>query len=68
MTLSDSDIDQHEAKLPLHDKPTLVASTNSSDPISDHGSQEGKLEDGVLVVTVPKVEKEWTDVKRVDIQ
>jgi HSP20 family protein len=27
-----------------------------------------KLEDGVLVVTVPKVEKEWTEVKRVDIQ
>jgi HSP20 family protein len=26
-----------------------------------------KLEDGVLVVTVPKVEKEWTEVKRVDI-
>lgn len=26
-----------------------------------------KLEDGVLVVTVPKVEKEWTDVKRVDV-
>ena len=27
-----------------------------------------KLEDGVLVVTVPKVEKEWTEVKRVDIE
>jgi HSP20 family protein len=27
-----------------------------------------KLEDGVLVVTVPKVEKEWTDVKRVDVE
>jgi HSP20 family protein len=27
-----------------------------------------KLEDGVLVVTVPKVEKEWTDVKKVDIE
>lgn len=27
-----------------------------------------KLEDGVLLVTVPKVEKEWTDVKRVDIE
>jgi HSP20 family protein len=26
-----------------------------------------KLEDGVLVVTVMKVEKEWTDVKKVDI-
>lgn len=27
-----------------------------------------KLEDGVLVVTIPKVEKEWTEVKRVDIK
>jgi HSP20 family protein len=27
-----------------------------------------KLEDGILVVTVPKVEKEWTDVKKVDIE
>ena len=27
-----------------------------------------KLEDGVLVVRVPKVEREWTDVKKVDIQ
>lgn len=27
-----------------------------------------KLEDGVLVVKVPKVEKEWTEVKKVDIE
>jgi HSP20 family protein len=27
-----------------------------------------KLEDGVLVVTVPKVEKDWTEVKRVDVE
>jgi HSP20 family protein len=27
-----------------------------------------KLEDGVLVVAVPKVEKEWTEVKKVDIE
>jgi len=27
-----------------------------------------KLEDGVLVVTVPKVEKDWTEVKKVDIE
>jgi len=29
---------------------------------------KAKLEDGVLVVTVGKVEKEWTEVKRVDIE
>jgi HSP20 family protein len=27
-----------------------------------------KLEDGVLVVTVPKIEKDWTEVKTVDIE
>lgn len=27
-----------------------------------------KMEDGVLVVTVPKVEKEWTEVRKVDIE
>jgi HSP20 family protein len=34
----------------------------------DSDAIAAKLEDGVLVVTVPKVEKEWTEVKRVDIQ
>lgn len=27
-----------------------------------------KMEDGILIVTVPKVEKDWTDVKRVEIE
>lgn len=27
-----------------------------------------KMEDGVLIVTVPKVEKDWTEVKRVEIE
>lgn len=27
----------------------------------------GKMEDGILVVTVPKVEKEWTEIHKVDI-
>jgi len=34
----------------------------------DGDAISAKLEDGVLIVTVPKVEKEWTEVKRVDIQ
>ncbi len=34
----------------------------------DSDAITAKLEDGVLVVTVPKVEKDWTEVKRVDIQ
>jgi HSP20 family protein len=27
-----------------------------------------KMEDGVLIVTVPKVEKEWTEIRKVDIE
>lgn len=27
-----------------------------------------RMEDGVLIVTVPKVEKEWTEVRKVDIE
>lgn len=27
-----------------------------------------KMEDGVLIVTVPKTEKEWTEIRKVDIQ
>lgn len=27
-----------------------------------------RMEDGILVVVVPKVEKEWTEVKKVDIE
>jgi len=34
----------------------------------DGDNISAKLEDGVLIVTVPKVEKEWTEVKKVDIE
>ena len=27
-----------------------------------------RMEDGILIVVVPKVEKEWTEVKKVDIE
>jgi HSP20 family protein len=27
-----------------------------------------RMEDGVLIVTVPKLEKEWTEVRKVDIE
>jgi HSP20 family protein len=27
-----------------------------------------KMEDGVLVITVPKVEREWTEIRKVDIE
>lgn len=34
----------------------------------DAGGITAKLEDGLLVVVVPKVEKEWTEVRKVDIE
>jgi HSP20 family protein len=34
----------------------------------DGDAISAKLEDGVLVVNVPKVEKDWTEVKKVDIE
>lgn len=27
-----------------------------------------KMEDGVLVISIPKVEREWTEIKRVEIE
>lgn len=44
-------------------------------PDGEKGNEEidadaitAKMEDGVLVVTVPKVEKEWTEIRKVDIE
>jgi HSP20 family protein len=34
----------------------------------DGDNISARMEDGVLIVTVPKVEKEWTEVKKVDIE
>jgi len=34
----------------------------------DGDAISAKLEDGVLVITVPMVEKDWTEIKKVDIE
>ncbi|KAK7424959.1 hypothetical protein QQX98_000235 [Neonectria punicea] len=34
----------------------------------DSAGITAKMEDGVLIVTVPKVEKEWTEIRKVDIE
>lgn len=39
---------------------------NKDEVDSDHIS--AKMEDGILVIVVPKLEKEWTDIKKVDIE
>ncbi|KAK2600279.1 hypothetical protein QQS21_004998 [Conoideocrella luteorostrata] len=46
--------------------PPGVASSEKEDV--DGFSITAKMEDGVLVVTVPKMEKEWTEIRKVDIQ
>ncbi|KAH6898613.1 HSP20-like chaperone [Thelonectria olida] len=34
----------------------------------DASGISAKMEDGILVITVPKVEKEWTEIHKVDIE
>ena len=34
----------------------------------DGFSISAKMEDGVLIIVVPKVEKEWTEIRKVDIE
>ncbi|KAF4987306.1 hypothetical protein FDECE_15492 [Fusarium decemcellulare] len=41
--------------------------TEERDEVDGYGIT-AKMEDGVLVVTVPKVEKEWTEIRKVDIE
>lgn len=34
----------------------------------DGDSISARIEDGILIITVPKVEREWTEIKKVDIE
>lgn len=34
----------------------------------DGDSISARMEDGVLIITVPKAEREWTEIKKVDVQ
>jgi HSP20 family protein len=47
--------------------PLPPAGSAAKDEIDGYGIT-AKMEDGVLVVTVPKAEKEWTEVHKVDIE
>jgi len=48
MTKSDPGIDQPQADYLSHDKPALFTLADSSDPGSDHASQEKELEKGAF--------------------
>lgn len=43
------------------------AGTEEKEEVDGFGIN-AKMENGVLVVTVPKVEKEWTEIHKIDIQ
>ena len=61
-------LSQSERKVGVFDRSVKLPPGEAEKEEVDGDMITAKLEDGVLVVTVPKVEKEWTEVKRVDIQ
>ncbi|KAK0730509.1 HSP20-like chaperone [Lasiosphaeris hirsuta] len=63
MLSSERRVGLFERKIQL---PPAEGNENKDEVDGDHIS--AKMEDGVLVVVVPKVEKEWTEVKKVDIE
>lgn len=60
-------LSQSERKVGVFERTVKLPPANEEKEEVDGDAITAKLEDGVLVVTVPKVEKEWTEVKRVDI-
>jgi len=63
-------LSQSERKVGVFERTIKLPPGDAEKEEVDGDMITAKLEDGVLVVTVPKVEKEkeWTEVKRVDIQ
>lgn len=61
-------LSQSERKVGVFERTVKLPPGDAEKDEVDGDMITAKLEDGVLVVTVPKVEKEWTEVKRVDIQ
>lgn len=57
---------QGERKVGVFDRSVKLPPAGEEDEV-DGDAITAKLEDGILMVTVPKVEKEWTEVKKVDI-
>jgi len=58
---------QSERKVGVFERTVKLPPGNAGKEEVDGDMITAKLEDGVLVVTVPKVEKEWTEIKKVDI-
>lgn len=62
-------LSQSERKVGIFEREVRLPPGNEEKEEVDGDAITAKLEDGVLVVTVPKVEKEehWTEVKRIDV-
>lgn len=58
---------QSERKVGVFDRNVKLPPATDEKEEVDGDAITAKLEDGILVVSVPKVEKEWTEVKKVDI-
>jgi len=61
-------LSQAERKVGVFDRAVKLPPGNGEKEEINSDAITAKLEDGILVVTVPKIEKEWTEVKRVDIE
>lgn len=60
-------LSQSERKVGMFERAVKLPTVGEEKEEVDGDTINAKLEDGVLVVTVPKIEKEWTEVKKVDI-
>ncbi|ROW11544.1 hypothetical protein VMCG_01459 [Cytospora schulzeri] len=56
-----------EVRLPPAEGGGQKQESSSKEEVDAEGI-EARMEDGILIVTVPKVEKGWTEVRKVDIQ
>lgn len=61
-------LSQSERKVGVFERTVKLPPGNEEKEEVDGDAITAKLEDGILVVTVPKLEKEWMEVKRVDIE
>lgn len=60
-------LSQSERKVGVFERTIKIPPTGQEKEEVDGDAITAKMEDGILIVTIPKVEKEWTDVKKVDI-
>jgi len=60
-------LNQKERKVGVFERSIGLPLEGEKEEVDGDGIS-AKLEDGVLIVVVPKVEKDWTEVKKVDVE